>query len=352
MPRLVRKNEHIYLSICRKPKRADFSDLNFVHNCLPDRDLSDISLKTSYLGRTERSPLFINALTGGTGLALRINASLADVARLTGLPMAVGSQMVALERSKAEASFKVVRRVNPDGTIWANIGSYASPGMVQKAVRMIRADGVQVHLNVPQELFMTEGDSRFRGMIERIRQITAGINVPVIAKEVGFGIAREQARVLIKSGVEAIDVGGRGGTNFPAIESMRSGKRISGGLEKWGIPTVISLIEVVDAAEGRVDIFASGGTYEALDIAKALSLGACAAGMAGYPLYMLLKKGKKALINKIRTIERDLRLVMMMAGASSIAELQQTPLVITGFTAEWMQRRGIDPSIYAERSML
>lgn len=352
MPRLDRKNEHIYFSIYKAPARADFSDVHFVHNCLPDRNFNDISLKTAYLGRTYRSPLFINALTGGTKLALRINASLAAVSRECGLPMAVGSQMAALEEKNAEASFRVVRRINPVGTIWANIGSYADPGMVHKAVQMIRADGAQIHLNAPQELIMSEGEPRFSGMIERIRQITGAVKVPVIIKEVGFGIAGEQAHALIEAGAAAIDIGGRGGTNFLAIESRRSGKKIPADLKKWGIPTAISLAEVVDAAGNRVDVFASGGMHEAVDIAKSLALGACAAGMAGYPVYLLLRKGRKALVSKIKAIEKDLRLVMMMVGASSINDLRETPLVITGFTAEWMLRRGLDPSVYARRAKI
>jgi len=352
MPRLDRKNEHIYLSMRRAPARADFSDLHFIHNCLPDCNFNDINLSSTYLGRTHRSPLFINAITGGTKLALRVNAALAAVSKECGLPMAVGSQMAALEGKRADRSYRVVRRINPEGAVWANIGSYADQGMVQRAITMIRADAVQIHLNVPQELFMMEGDSRFGGMVKRITEITAGVKIPVIIKEVGFGIAGEQARQLIRAGAAAIDVGGRGGTDFLAIESMRSGEQIPLGIKNWGIPTAISLLEVIDAAGNETDVFASGGVHAASDIAKALSLGAKAVGMAGYPLYLLLRKGRKALINKINTIEKELRLIMMMVGASSITELQKTPLVITGFTAEWMHRRGLDPSVYANRQKI
>ncbi|HSW36309.1 MAG TPA: type 2 isopentenyl-diphosphate Delta-isomerase [Candidatus Limnocylindrales bacterium] len=349
MPRLHRKDEHLYQSLCRVPDRADFSDISFVHNCLPDRDLSEVNLEASYLGRTFRSPLFINALTGGTDLALKINAALAGVAKDCGLPMAVGSQLAALENAAVEESFKVVRRINPNGSIWANIGSYATTSMVQRAVEMITADAVQIHLNVPQELIMGEGDPRFRGMLDRIARITKSVHVPVIAKEVGFGIAREQALSLIGAGVDAIDVGGKGGTNFLLIESRRSGKLLSWELGQWGIPTPISLVEVLTAAQGRVDVIAAGGMVSSLDIAKALALGANAVGMAGLPVYLLVKKGRAALIRQIKTIERELRLIMLMVGATSIEQLQQSPLVITGFCAEWLLRRGIDPSVYALR---
>ena len=350
MPRLNRKDEHIIYSMLELPGRADFSDIHFVHNCLPDQDFSEVSLDTVYLGRTFRSPLFINAITGGTKMALRINAALAEVARKTDLPMAVGSQMTALENKNAVSSFTIVRRINPDGVIWANIGSYANPELVLKAIKMIRADGVQIHLNVPQELVMREGECRFRGMIDRISAITKEINVPVIVKEVGFGIAGEQASVLIDSNVSAIDVGGKGGTNFLKIERRRSGMKRSGGLDSWGIPTAISLLEVAAVSRNKTDLFASGGMHASLDIAKALALGANAVGLAGLPVRLLIKYGRDALEEYINTTEKELRIIMMMLGVSSIVALQHVPLVIGGNTAEWMQRRGLDPSAYAKRS--
>ncbi len=350
MPRLHRKNEHIYQSLRKIPGRADFSDIHLIHNCLPNQNLDEISLKTVIMGRTFRSPLFINALTGGTKLALIINAALAGVAKECGLPLAVGSQKIALENRAAEKSFRVVRRLSPEGIIWSNIGSYADPDTAQKAVQMIKADGLQIHLNSSQELMMGEGDRSFKNTTERLEQISKNIQIPVIVKEVGFGIAREQAADLIKAGVSAIDVGGRGGTNFLEIESRRSGKRLSKSFKNWGIPTAISLIEVLDVSRKHIDVFASGGVNHALDITKALALGANAVGMAGLPINLLLKKGSRALIHEIRTIEHEMRQIMMMLGTKSIAELQQVPLVISGFTAEWLQQRGIDLSSYARRN--
>ncbi len=349
MPRAQRKDEHIYFSMLNAPRRADFSDISLINNCLPNTSYSQISLETVYMGRTFRSPLFINAVTGGTKLALKINAGLAAVARQCGLPMAVGSQKVAFEDRAAEASFKVARRVNPEGVIWANIGSYADSEMALKAIKMINADGIQVHLNAPQELLMSGGDCDFRGMIDRVVDIVNNVQVPVIVKEVGFGIAREQAELLIAAGVTAIDVGGRGGTNFLAIESKRSGRPISDGLNSWGIPTVISLAEVEHVSRGKTELFSSGGMYAALDIARAIALGADAVGMAGFPVYHLLKDGPQAVVEKVKRIENELRIILMLAGAHKPADLQQVPLVITGFTAEWMQRRGLDPDSFARR---
>ncbi len=352
MSRAHRKNEHIYHSLKKRMSRADFKDISFIHNCLPNMAFNQVSLKTEYMGRTYRSPLFINAITGGSQMAYRINSALADVARVCNMPMAVGSQMAAFEDSSCTDSFTIARKNNPGGEVWANLGTYASPEMASKAVKMLNADALQIHINVPQELVMKGGDRDFRDMSNRIKKVVNNIEVPVIAKEVGFGVAREQAEALLKAGVSAIDVGGRGGTNFIAIEGSRSGRYIPESLLEWGIPTAISLIETVETIKGRIDIFASGGMNNALDIARALSLGAKAVGLAAMPLNTLVKYGRRALIKKIYDLENELKLIMMMTGSSSIAGLQKAPLVITGFTYEWLERRGINSDNYARRSLV
>lgn len=349
LPRAGRKDEHINLSIRQKPAPADFSGISLVHNCLPERDLDEVTLRNSLLGMTLRSPLFINAVTGGTPLAADVNRQLAEVAAACGLAMALGSQMAALEKPAASTTFQVVREVNPRGIVWANLGSYATTDMAERAVEMVDADALQIHLNVPQELVMGEGDNRFRGALNRIKDISNKVKVPVIIKEVGFGIAREQALLLMDAGVSAIDVGGRGGTNFMAIENYRSRKKISSGLLDWGTPTATSIIEVMDAVQGKIPVFASGGMITSLNIAKSLALGARAAGMAGLPLYILRKRGRSALISKIKALEKELRLIMLMTGAANLEELRQVPLVITGNTAFWLDQRGIDTKKFARR---
>ena len=347
MKRLNRKDEHLRLTTGRPPGRAVFADIAFINNCLPGQNLCDVSLETEFLGRTLGSPLYINAITGGTKKALLVNKALASAARELAIPMAVGSQMVAVNNKSAEESFKTVRKVNPHGLIYANIGSYASPEMAYRAVEMVRADALQIHLNAPQELWMKEGDCSFEGMAERIRLIVNESGVPVIAKEVGFGIAGEQAKQLKEIGVKAIDIGGRGGTNFIDIEAKRAGVKVSGDLMKWGIPTAISLVEVADAVGRSMNIAASGGLFHSGDIAKALALGASMSGMAAYPVYILKNKGYNYLLKCLKNIEKELKNIMMMTGAKNVQELRAAPMVISGYTAEWMLRRGIDPNYYA-----
>ncbi len=341
MPGLNRKNEHIALGLKQKPGPADFSDIHFINNCLPELDLEGVTLKTSLLGAPLGSPFFINALTGGTPMAKKINAALAGAAAECRLPMALGSQMAALADPRVEDTFTVVRRIHPGGVIWANLGAYAAPEQARRAVEMVGAAALQIHLNVPQELAMREGDRCFHGALKRIEKIIAAVDCPVIVKEVGFGMAREQARQLIEAGAAALDTGGRGGTNFLAIENRRSRRRLSPELLHWGLPTAVSLLEVLDAAAGKAGVIASGGMFSSLNAAKALALGAQAVGIAGYPLYILLKRGRRVLVRAIKKLERELRLIMLMTGSASLEDLRRTPLVITGFTADWMRQRGL-----------
>ena len=341
MPRSNRKDEHIKIRLKQRSSLADFLDIHFIHNCLPERDLDEVTLETSLFGKRLRSPLFINALTGGTPLAKRVNAALAGAARECGLPMALGSQLAALENPLVEDTFKIVRDIYPDGLLWANLGSYASPEQARRAIEMIDAAALQIHLNTPQELIMKEGDRCFRGARQRIAAIAAAVSKPVIVKETGCGIAREQALELFGAGAAAVDLGGRGGTNFLEIESRRSRRRFSREFLSWGLPTAISLLEVLDAAAGREGVIAGGGMFSSMNIAKALALGADAVGLAGEPLFLILRRGRRALIKAIKKLERELRLIMLLTGSATLKELRRTPLVITGFTGAWMKKRAI-----------
>jgi isopentenyl-diphosphate delta-isomerase len=350
MSSLNRKNDHILGVLNKKPGRADFSDIHLLHNCLPGCNLADINLETEYMGRTFRSPFFINAITGGTGLASRVNVALARVAKVLQLPMAVGSQKIALDNKslRVERSFRIIRKINPAGNIWANLGSYADPDSADRAVKMIAANALQIHLNVPQELSMPEGELCFSGMLERISNIAACSRVPVIAKEVGFGIAAEEAELLADAGVAAIDISGKGGTNFIKLENIRHAKTNSISFEQWGLPTAVSLLETYSAVGDRVDILASGGLYHPLDAARALSLGAKAVGVAAMPLYILLRKNEAAVIEMFRNVELELKKIMMMTGSRNLNELRLRPVIITGLTAEWLERRGIDPNRFSK----
>jgi isopentenyl-diphosphate Delta-isomerase len=341
MTRQARKLEHLWHAVRSELRSADFSDINLIHNCLPETALNALNLSTQVAGIALRHPLFINAITGGVEDAENINHELALAAHECGLAFAVGSQMAALENPLYVKTFKVVREACPNGVVFANIGAYATPDMARRAVDMVHADALQIHLNVPQELMMAEGDSDFRGYHKKIERIVSAVSVPVIAKEVGFGVAREQAAQLKEIGVAAIDVGGKGGTNFMHIEKRRAHLKTNDDLLDWGMPTAISLLEAAAGAPG-LDLIASGGINTGLLAAKSLALGAVAVGLAALPVKILLSEGREALVARIKDIEWELKTVMVMTGANSIAELRKAPVVITGKTREWLKERGIE----------
>jgi len=350
--RQSRKLDHIAysLKLSDGPGTTGLEDMMLVHNCLPELDLSDIDLRTSVAGLTFSCPIYLNAITGGARDVTDINRQLARAARACDIPMAVGSQAAALEDAAVRESFQVVRDEYPEGILLANISGGATVFEACEAVEMIKADALQIHLNAAQELAMREGDRTFRGCANNIGAIAAQVGVPVIAKEVGFGIAKEQAVQLVRLGAAAIDVGGSGGTNFACIEAARISDTIPSFLGLWGIPTAVSLIEVVTAVGGKTDVLASGGLRSALDLVKALSLGAKAVGIAAPCLQLLQNQGLEALIAYLSNLKFELRCIMLLTGAASITELQHKPLIITGFTEQWLKKRGIDTSCFANRT--
>lgn len=348
--RQSRKLDHINLCLQASdgPGTTGFEDISLIHNCLPDLDLSSINLGTSAFG-LNISPIILNALTGGTPDVTELNRQLAYAARVCDIPMAVGSQTAAIEDASVRESFAVVRKEHPSGIIIANVGANSTPQAAFKAVDMLKADALQIHLNVAQELAMPEGDRNFRGYANNIKQIVKTLTLPVIVKEVGFGMARQQVLELAAIGVAAIDVGGRGGTNFAAIEAARGLEPENGFLNSWGISTACSLIEAVTTCKANIDIIASGGIREASDIAKALALGATAVGIAAPYLQILISQGVDALISYIKKQQYGLQTMLLLTGADSIRSLQTKPVVITGYTSQWLQARGIDFSKFATR---
>lgn len=346
--RLNRKLEHIELSLRQKPPEgaAGFNDIVLVHNSLPELNWDEINTSCQFLNKKLTTPLLINAMTGGHPELERINRSLAEAAAAAGVALAVGSQRAALEDSTTRSSFSVVRQFNPDGVILANLGADCTLAEAQEAIDMLKADGIQLHVNAPQELAMAEGDRSFRGLLENIKELTCQLAVPVIVKEVGFGMSQESVRRLAGAGVHYMDVGGAGGTDFIAIEQARSGRRES---LHWGIPTATSLLEGLHVKDENVCLIASGGFKGALDIAKALALGATLVGMARPLLQFVVQGSTEDLVSYLSAIEEDLRRIMLMLGAASIDELSKVPLVVSGATYHWLKLRGISVEHYARR---
>ncbi|UQD52573.1 type 2 isopentenyl-diphosphate Delta-isomerase [Bacillus methanolicus] len=347
MSRPKRKWDHIKYALKTGQMRlSGFDDIKFVHQSLPETSLEEIHLGTKIGELVLSSPIFINAMTGGGGeRTYEINRKLAYAARTAGIAMAVGSQMSALKNKSERNTYEVVRKENPKGVIIANLGSEANVDQARYAIEMIGADAIQIHLNAVQELTMPEGDRDFKGALSRIEKIIASVNVPVIVKEVGFGVSMETASKLVSIGVRAIDVGGYGGTNFARIENERRHRLLS-IFNDWGIPTAASIVEAKEYGL-NASIIGSGGIQTSLDIAKAIALGADAVGMAGFLLRLLFEKGEDALVEQIHFILEELAFLMTALGTKTIKDLQNTPIVISGATHHWLSERGINTKKYS-----
>jgi len=338
--RLTRKQDHVKLALdlANSNTSNGFEDVKFVHQAVPELNFNEINLSCTWLGKKLAAPILINAITGGAEPAKKINASLARMAKKHGLAMAVGSQTAALNNKSVIKTYQIARKENPGGILLANVSALVPYEQVLKAVEMIEADGVQLHLNVLQELLMPEGDRNFKGTLDNIAQILVKCPVPVIVKEVGFGISREAALKLNDIGVSYLDIGGYGGTNFALIESLRNHPPKGPTFKTWGIPTAASLLEV-KSLHKPFQIIATGGIQTGLEICKALRLGANIVGIAGLFLTRLLLKGEEELSNTINDLLRELKITMLLCGARDLTDLNRVPIVFSGELQNWIRQR-------------
>lgn len=351
MARQSRKLDHLKYSLLFDdgPITNGFGDFSLVHNCLPDLAWQNISLNTAVGGLMLHHPLIINAITGGAEDVIQINELFAALALHTNSAMAVGSQYAGIEDAAVEKTYAVVRKINTDGIIFANLGAHVTAEQAKQAIDMVEADAIQIHLNAAQEITMSEGDRNFFGYFRNIADIVNKVNVPVIVKEVGCGIAREEAQALSLIGVKAIDVGGSGGTNFLAIEAARSRTKLSADYLGWGIPTAVSAVEVSEVLPEDMDLIVSGGIRTPLEAVKALVTGGSAVALAAPFIRLLREKGIDHTVKWIKNFLEELERYMLLLGVGQVKALSSAPLVITGHSAEWLTARGIDIKKYAAR---
>lgn len=349
LSRAKRKLDHIEHALSTGQNRSTgLDDLRFVHQSFPNISVDDVSLSTKIGELSMSSPIFINAMTGGGGSATKqINEQLAQIANEFHIPMAVGSQMAAIKDKSEQQTYKVVRQHHPKGVIFANVGSEATADQAKFCVDLLEADALQIHMNVIQELVMPEGDRDFTGALDRIEKIVKHLEVPVIVKEVGFGMSREAANCLLQVGVSIVDVGGFGGTNFSLIENARRESPLT-SFNNWGIPTAVSIAEVRSIANPPF-VLASGGIQNAHDIAKTIALGADAAGMAGNVLRWLQEDGLDQTVAYMKNMLTELAFIMTALGVRDMEELKSSALLISGETKEWLHERRIDTTFYANR---
>lgn len=362
MQNKIQKRKYDHFNIClnnsveAKNKTTCFEDIMLVHRAFSQVDIEDIKLSTTFLGKKFSYPFMIASITGGFKKSLEINKNLASAAEELNIGMGIGSQRIALEENKTE-SFYIIRDYAPTTFIYANIGisqilSYDIE-IFEKIVNMIDADALAIHFNLLQELIQPEGKLKLKNCVEKIKEITKELKVPVFVKEVGCGFSRDDIAILQNTGIKAVDVGGLGGTSWSAIEYYRSKNINNHSREKigslfwdFGIPTALSIIE----CQSSLPIVATGGIRSGLDIAKSIALGASIASSA-LPFVSLSLKGKKEIIKYIKQLMKELKVSMLITGNSSLRSLSKTPLVITGFAKEYINQRKLNINNYNIRSI-
>ncbi len=345
-----RKLEHLLL--CKNcnveyRKKTGFEEIELIHKALPEVNKEDIDISINILGKKLDSPFIISAMTGGHPAALTINKELAKAVNKLNIGMGVGSQRAAVKNPELIPTYTIVREEAPSAFLIGNIGCQQIE-LAEQSVDMIKADALAVHLNPLQEAIQPEGDVNAVGHVKAIEEICKKLKVPVIAKETGAGINAEDAIALENAGVGAIDIAGAGGTSWAAVETYRAKDRTMGDIFwDWGIPTAASTVEVCQSV--KIPVISSGGIRSGLDAAKAIALGADAVGIA-LPLLKEAYIGHHAVINKLNKFNEELRVAMFLVGASNIAELKKSSLIIKGDTKEWLNERGFETKKYARRT--
>lgn len=305
----------------------------FTHCCLPELNRSEIDLATIFLGKPLSAPLLISSMTGGTELAKTINFRLAEVAQHYRLAMGVGSQRVAVENPAVVETF-AVRSIAPDALLLANLGAIQlnydyGIDECQRVVDLLEADALILHLNPLQECVQTNGDTNFRGLLQKIEALCRTLPVPVIAKEVGNGISGAMAENLMAAGVAAIDVAGAGGTSWARVEGERANdarqRRLGQTFADWGLPTAECVIEIRSIAP-TIPLIASGGLRNGLDAAKAIALGADLAGMA-LPFLEAANQSSEALHELVEILVAELTTALFCTGCKTLTDLR-SPAVL------------------------
>lgn len=346
-----KKDDHLNLALefFKEEKISDFDNVDFIHKVLPETNVNDVDISTSFASYIFNQPFHINGMTGGTDKTKEFNRKIAILARETGIFMAAGSLSVALKDESVIDSFKVIREENKNGIVFANLGADKSLEEAKRACDILDADGIQIHINVCQEIVMPEGERHFSGWLDNISEIVAKLGLPVLVKEVGFGMDRSAVDKLQKLGVKTIDISGKGGTNFARIENFRRNKFKYNFLENFGNSTVVSLLEAKQS-KNLAEILASGGVRNSMDIVKSLSLGAKSVGMAAGILNLVNEESMEDAIDIVNHWKYEIKAIMALLGAKNINDLKKTDLIFRNDVKDWCEVRDIDYKSFANRS--
>lgn len=330
-----RKSDHIRINLEKDVQSGlttGLENYHFIHRALPEINLQDVDPAIEIFNKYLSSPILISSMTGGTDEAYKVNQILAQAAQETHVAMGVGSQRIAIEEPQLAYSFQI-RRYAPDILLFANLGAIQlnygyGVAECQRAVDMIEADALVLHMNPLQEALQKEGQTDFAGLLEKIEVICTAINVPVVAKEVGWGFSKQDISMLHQAGVAAIDVAGAGGTSWSQVEMYRAEDenlaKLASAFSDWGIPTAEVLENVVQVAP-TMKIIASGGLRNGVDIAKCVALGASLGGMAG-PFLKAAAISIEESVKLIELLKSQIISCMFATGSISINHLRQGKL--------------------------
>ncbi len=347
----LRKVEHIKICLEKNVETESsngFEDIILIHR-VPNISYDKIDTSIDFFGKKILAPIIISPITGGHELGERINRNLALAAKELNLPLAVGSQRIALINKEYRRSFEIIREISRDIFVIANIGITQLKEFpvekIQEAIDMIDANALYIHVNPLQEVLQKEGDKDFSNCLEKIDDLK-GLNVPIIIKEVGNGFCMEDAKIFEEHGVDAIDVAGLGGTNFAIVEYFRNKRDIYREFFNWGIKTAVSLIECLVAT--KLKVIASGGIRNGVEVAKAIALGAYATGIA-LPILRLAIHSHEDVVKYLKGVIEQLKIAMFLTNSRNIEELRNANLIIKGFVKEWLELRDIDVKRFAKR---
>lgn len=342
-PHAIRKNEHIEHALYQHSEcsTTEFQQTRFIHNAIPETNFNNIDITTSIEHLKLDTPFFINAMTGGNEQTKAINKQLAIIAKETKIALATGSCSIMITEPNSIQSFKIIKEENPSGIVFANIGAHHTVENAKKVIDILQADALQIHVNAPQEMAMKEGDRNFKGWLHNIEEIIKNCDVPIIVKEVGFGMTKETIHQLLTIGVKTIDISGRGGTNFAKIETARY-QNSPTFLNDWGLTTIESLLEAKFVKKTNpFNLIASGGIKNADDITKCLILGANLVGLSTTILYQLQHYGIEHTIEFINQTKQNIKTIMTLLGAYTIPELQQKELLLPQSLVDYKKQRNL-----------
>ena len=335
-----------------------FENVRLIHRATTRLNLKDLDLSTVLFKKRLSAPIIIGCMTGGFKGAEKINGLLARLAAELGIGMCVGSQRAALVNSDLASTFSIAREVGGDIFIMGNLGAsqlklFGVEG-VKKAIEMIDADALAIHFNPVHEAVQINGTVDFSEWSPYLKNVTSNIDVPIVAKEIGYGFSKKDVEILESVGVSGLEVDGAGGTSWSAIEyyrALRHGDDLKASLAKafwdWGIPTVIALLETV--TNTRLPVIVGGGIRSGIDIAKSLALGAQCVAIARPILKTLIKDGYEAAKRLLLNYIEELKIAMFAVEAEKIEDLRIRPIVITGWVKEWLELRGINVTKLARR---